>query len=765
MNFRSSLDRFLAPCSWCLTATLLLIGGTLADPASRAAAGDSNAAAAAGSATTDVEIDPLDWPYWRGPRFDGTSGETGLIDDFDPGGGEGSNVVWKRDDLGTRSTPIVMRGKLYTLTRAEPGTAVEGERVVCVDAATGKTLWENRFNVWLSDVPDTRVGWSSVTGDPATGNVYALGVCGYFQCIDGETGKTIWSVPMHEHFGLLTTYGGRTNFPVVFEDLVIISGVIIGWGEMAAPCHRFIAFDKLTGDVVWFNGTRPLPDDTTYSAPVISVLDGQQALVAGAGDGDVWAFQVRTGRPMWNFAFSRRGLNVSPVVRDGVVYTGHSEENNVGTAMGAVVAIDGTGTGNVSDSGEKWRQFELMMGKCSPLVVDDHIYCFDDRAKLSVLDRSTGQPVGRQQSLGTAMRASPLYADGKIYTADQSGRWYILKPDGDSVETVSKGRFRREAVDASPICSHGRVYFTTSGGIYCLADPEQESGFVEPAPLPKEDPVDQDPTPATVQVVPAELLVQPGHRQQFEVRLFNSHGQRLPESQAEFTVTGPGTVAEGGMLTVADDAAHQAVIVTAKVGDLTGRARVRVVPPLPWEFTFEGTSDPPITWVGARVRHVLRDVDGDRVMVKITTIPKGTRSRCWFGPADLANYTIQADIRGAISEGKMPDIGLIAQGYTIDLQGAAQKLQIRSWDAQLRMASTADFHWKPDTWYTIKLQAAVVDGVAQLKGKVWPRDEAEPADWSIEATDQAPNLSGSPGLFGNAKDAEIMIDNVKVYSN
>jgi hypothetical protein len=201
------------------------------------------------------------------------------------------------------------------------------------------------------------------------------------------------------------------------------------------------------------------------------------------------------------------------------------------------------------------------------------------------------------------------------------------------------------------------------------------------------------------------------------------------------------------------------------VGDLTGRARVRVVPPLPWEFTFEGMSDPPITWVGARVRHVLRDVDGDRVMVKLTTIPKGTRSRCWFGPADLANSTIQADVRGAISEGKMPDIGLIAQGYTIDLQGAAQKLQIRSWDAQLRMASTVDFPWKPDTWYTIKLQATVVDGVAELKGKVWPRDEAEPDDWSIEAADKSPNLSGSPGLFGNAKDAEIMIDNVKVYLN
>ncbi len=199
--------------------------------------------------------DPLDWPYWRGANFDSTSPETGLVDDFDPKGGDGSNVLWKRDDMGTRSTPIVMNGKLYVLARADAGTDREGERVVCLDAATGETLWENRFNVWLSDVPDTRVAWSSVVGDPETGNVYALGVCGYFQCLDGNTGKTIWSNPMHEFFGMITTYGGRTNFPVIADDLVIVGGVMTNWGEMAKPAHRLVAFDKRTGEMVWFNGT------------------------------------------------------------------------------------------------------------------------------------------------------------------------------------------------------------------------------------------------------------------------------------------------------------------------------------------------------------------------------------------------------------------------------------------------------------------------------------------------------------------------------
>ncbi len=174
--------------------------------------------------------------------------------DFD---GDGTNVLWKNEEAGGISTPIVMRGKLYTLVRSQPGTHREGEKVLCLDAATGKKLWENTFNVYLSDVPKERVGWSCCVGDPTTGRVYAMGVCGYLQCIDGDTGKTIWSRSLNEEFGLLSTYGGRTNVPVMADDKVIISAVIIGWGDMARPAHRFMAFDKNTGEMVWFNGTAP----------------------------------------------------------------------------------------------------------------------------------------------------------------------------------------------------------------------------------------------------------------------------------------------------------------------------------------------------------------------------------------------------------------------------------------------------------------------------------------------------------------------------
>ncbi|MCA9189896.1 MAG: PQQ-like beta-propeller repeat protein, partial [Planctomycetales bacterium] len=404
------------------------------------------------------QTDPLDWPYWRGPESNGISRETGLPETFNPKGGAGSMVAWEQPALGSRSTPVVLNGRLYTICRAEPGTARKGEKVVCADAKTGEILWENRFNVYLSDVPAERVGWSAVVGDPETGKVYVLGVCGLFSCIDGETGKTLWSVPLHERFGLLSTYGGRTNYPVICEDLVIVSAVVIGWGENARPCHQFIGLNKETGDVVWFNGTQLLPDDTTYSAPVVTVLNGQKAMVFGSGDGAVWAFQPRTGRHIWRYQFSQRGLNVSPTIDGDTVYMGQSEENVTGTTMGAVVAIDGNSEGDISDSGATWKVERLMVGKSSPLLVGDRLYVVEDSAKLHVLDPKTGDTLAKRIALGTMMRSNLLYADGKIYATEANGRWYIMKPDEKKgVQFLAKGRLPAgEECHGSPICSHGR---------------------------------------------------------------------------------------------------------------------------------------------------------------------------------------------------------------------------------------------------------------------------------------------------------------------
>jgi outer membrane protein assembly factor BamB len=728
------------------------------------------------------EVDPLDWPNWRGPQQNSQSTETGLIDGWNPRGGEGSNLVWKNEQLGTRSSPIVLGGKLYTLCRDHPGTKNECEKVVCADAATGKILWEHRFNVYLSDVPDTRVGWSSCVADPETGRIYAQGVCGYFCCLEGDTGKVVWERSLHEEFGLISTYGGRTNVPVVFEDTVLTSAVIVGWGDepkwgnFAKPAHRFICFDKASGEVRWMAGTSISPYDTTYSTPTIAVLGGQAALVFGSGDGGVWALQPRTGKPIWHYPFSRRGLNISPLVTaDGRVYMSHSEENIEGNSMGAAVALDGTMTGDLSGR-ELWLKLGIMAGKSSPLLIDGKLYLVEDGAKLCVLDAETGEQLERK-ALGTAMRSTPVYADGKLYLCTNGGRWYIFKPTASGLERVDRQRLRRDQNDGSPAVSHGRIYLPTSEAMYCIGAPDVEPSAAPLPKMPAEAPASADPEPALVQVVPYDVLLSPGDEQDYHVRLFNSRGRLLrevPAEQAEFSVVGIGKITGGGRYTAPADAGHDVALVKCQVGELTGTARVRVVPSLPWRFDFNYSDLVPLTWLGGRVRWEVREQGGERFIVKRTVLPTpknpnnklGTRSYFWMGPIDLSNYTIQADVLLTEENGRISDVGLINSRYMLRIRGLNRQLRLESWtSSDHRTSATSEFDPHPDHWYTMKLTVEPGDGQATARGKIWPRGQPEPDKWNVEMVDHSPNLHGTPGVYGNSPDAEIYLDNLIVTPN
>ena len=139
-----------------------------------------------------------------------------------------------------------------------------------------------------------------------------------------------------------------------------------------------------------------------------------------------------------------------------------------------------------------------------------------------------------------------------------------------------------------------------------------------------------------------------------------------------------------------------------------------------------------------------------------------------MGPTDLANYTIQADFALTKSDesGKMPDFGLINSRYTITVRSSNKQLRIYSWSPHdYRTYAAVDFDPQPERWYTMKVSVEPADDKAIVRGKLWPRDQAEPEEWTVEMTDESPNLSGSPGFYGNAQEAEIKVDNVTVEPN
>jgi outer membrane protein assembly factor BamB len=734
------------------------------------------------SSARAAEIDPLDWPNWRGPQQNRVSMEKGLIESWDPQGGEGSNLLWKNDKLAGRSSPIVLRGKLYTIVRDRPETENEGEKVVCADASTGEILWEYRFNMYLSDVPDTRIGWSCAAGDPETGRIYVQGVSGYFCCLEGDTGKLVWDRSLHEEFGLISTYGGRTNVPLVFEDTVLISAVVVGWGDepkwggLARPAHRFMCFDKATGELRWLNGTGISPYDTTYSTPTLLPIAGQQALVFGSGDGEVWAMQPRTGKHIWQFPLSRAGINVSPLVApDGKVYMSHSEENMFGNTQGAVVALDGTRSGNLTGS-ELWMHLQVMAGKSSPVLYDGRLYIVDDRAKLFIYDAASGKLITRK-ALGNVQRSTPLVADGKIYICTNNGLWWILRPTERGVEDVHRLRLSGDESDGSPIVSHGRIYLPTSKSMYCLALPNQQPSADPIPPQPKEDPV-TDKMPAVVQVIPYDALLKPGGEQTYRVRLFNARGQHLrdvPAGEAQFALDGRGAISADGKFTAPGDAGHECTLVTCKVGDLTGTARIRMTPPLPWAFDFNNATTAPLSWIGGRVRWEVRQGEnGDKYLAKKNLLPTpkdpnnklGTRSFVWMGPIDLSNYTIQADVQLTEDTGRLPDIGVINGRYQLTIRGMNKKLRLDSWTtSDYRTHAEADFEPEPGVWYTLKLTVAAEADHATVRGKLWQRGSSEPSEWTIEMVDRSPNLQGTPGIFGKTEIAEVYLDNVRVTPN
>ena len=450
-------------------------------------AADSQPSTQSSQPPAKLEIDPMDWPNWRGPEQNRVSRETGLIDHWDPETKE--NVLWTNPDGASISSPIVMHGKVYSIGRYKPGTRDEQEQIVCIDADSGKTLWRSRHNMYLAGVPAERIGWASVVGDPTTGRVYSYGTNGLLECLDGDSGKTIWSRSLSEEFGFLTVYGGRTNFPVVFDDLVIISAVDTGWGDRAPPAHRFMAFDKNTGEVRWFNsGTTPLPEDTTFSTPTLTVLDGQMQLIEGSSDGAVWAFQPRTGQPIWHYRMSRRGLNVSPLVVGDTIYMGQPEENLDNSTQGMMLAFKGGGTGDTTGKADIWKLRGVMEGKSSPILVDGRIYVADDGGNLYIVDAKKGKLVKKVKLLGTIVRGTPLYADGKIYLCTATG-WHCLKPTESGVDVIQKFRLPEEDnVIGSPVVSHGKIFLPTGSQLYCLGKKDQKpAGTAMPAPSAEEN--------------------------------------------------------------------------------------------------------------------------------------------------------------------------------------------------------------------------------------------------------------------------------------
>ena len=267
-------------------------------------------------------------------------------------------------------------------------------------------------------------------------------------------------------------------------------------------------------------------------------------------------------------------------------------------------------------------------------------------------------------------------------------------------------------------------------------------------------------------LTPAEILTT-GEPVELSVIGFDATGK---QTNAVGTITWMHTgltgTFENATFTPDKSAGAHAGTVTAQSGAMKATARIRVIPPLPWTEDFETIEleKIPTHWIGATGKFFVREKDGNKRLVK-TPVQRGlNRSNVYLGPSTMKDYQIQIDLMGTKNRRRLPDMGLIANRYTLDMQGRHQRLQIRSWASDLRMAKTIDFPWETDVWYTMKMMVEVIDSKAVIRGKVWRTGEPEPAEWTITAEDPLPNSEGSPGIYGYSA-TEIYYDNLKVWSS
>lgn len=706
------------------------------------------------------------WASWRGVNADGTSPDSGLPASWSP---EGENLLWQAP-YGARSAPVVVDGRVCVIRLAEPqDMRLWQEQIACLAADTGELVWEHRYSVFQTDIPHHRVGWASLVGDPATGHVFSHGVEGMVIAFDPE-GRVIWERSTSEEVGRISGFGGRTVTPVLDGNLLIVSFLSAGWGSTFIPRHRFYALDKRTGETTWISTPGNAPYDTTYTVPVVRRIGDQRLLVTGNGDGGIYALQAATGLKVWGFPLSKRGINSSVVIDGERVYASHSEENvDESTSMGRLVALDAS---KVSDGrpAQLWTVDGFAAGYASPAIHDGILYHVDNSANLAAFDAATGEQLWLK-NIGIAQRSSPVVADGKVYVSDVDGKLHIFGLNGREQPVVlDTDEFHNEdgsltQINGPPAVHRGRVYFITNNTLYCIATPAAAAGeaaalVTETAQAPR------GAEPSHLQVVPAEITLAPGARARFRARLFDSSGRLIGESEAEWEIEGAlqGEINSEGEL-VAGTQVPQGGLVRATAGGLSGTARVAVKAHGEFAEDFEryAPDSVPDGWSAVRGRFRIAEEEGGKVLLKPSGNPRSWRTTVFVGDSRQKGYEIEAEMMSMEQRRRMADMGLVSHRYTLALMGNAQSLMVRTWFSELdRFSKEVPLEWDPEVWYRVKLRVEPHgDGSTTVRGKVWPRDEGEPGEWTIEATDPAGHPHGSPGIYGYSS-ADIRYDNLKV---
>ncbi|MEY4482551.1 MAG: hypothetical protein RL693_3, partial [Verrucomicrobiota bacterium] len=351
-----------------------------------------SAASAVETVKTSAAAENHNWTSWRGPL------QTGVSTEHHKNGKLNPAPAWVYDTKG-RGAPVLCDGKLFTWGyRGETSELVEV--LSCLDAKTGVKIWEHEFKDFLSDTVYDRYTIGAPTVDPETKRVYLTTHYGLFMCFDFE-GKELFRISMMEDFGRMSFPNSRVGSVVIESDLAILHCISSNWGADGPAADRFYAFDKMTGELVWWSmpGVSP-PVDSSFSTPVFETRDGKRVFYSGTGCGNVVCVNARNGKPLWRWQACKNGVNASVVLYKGKLIAVHGDENVDTSEKGRMASIalpeklvpaaPGADTTVLETaSTEVWRN-PIGSSNGSPVLVGNRIYQLDDTGVINAVNADTG---------------------------------------------------------------------------------------------------------------------------------------------------------------------------------------------------------------------------------------------------------------------------------------------------------------------------------------------------------------------------------------
>jgi outer membrane protein assembly factor BamB len=394
------------------------------------------------------------WPHWRGPSRDGVSTATGLPTEWN----ETNNIVWKLALPGmSGATPAVWGDKLF-LTSGDGNDVV----LMCI-SADGKPLWKRPLSQGDRVFREDEGNQASPSPSTDGTRVYAFTGRGDFACFDFE-GNQKWKFNLQERYGQFRIQHGMHVTPLLHGDRLYLSLLHSGGWQV-------LAFDKSDGKEVWkvkreTDAKREC--EQAYASPILG-NDGKEEYLIVHGCDYTTGHRLKDGSEIWRLTdlnpkstyHNTLRFVATPVASGGLIIVPTAKKKLV-----VAMKPDATGMIKAGNPAELWRKPSGTPDVSSPLVYDGLVYLCNENGFLTCLDTKSGQQHYHERLHIARYRASPVYADGKIYCVARDGTVCVVKA-GTKFELLAKNKLPDELA-ASPVIAHGRIYLRGFTTLYAI---------------------------------------------------------------------------------------------------------------------------------------------------------------------------------------------------------------------------------------------------------------------------------------------------------